>query len=294
MKIFILKILLILFAFQVAGQQLTQQSQYMLNHFDINPAVAGNNEFMNLSFSFRKLWVGIDGSPCLQILSSHMEVYDRMGVGAKIFNFTAGPERKTGFEGAYAYHLSLDNIESKLAFGLSFQIYQYFLDKSGMNIEEEDDELFLGTEKMIVPDGSFGTYMYGKSYYVGLAIPQLIQRNIKLKSDLLEQKRVRHYFLHGGYIYQVNREFKIEPSMLIKLIETGLFQADINTLVTYQNMVSLGLSYRTSDAMVVMVGYQTERFRIGYSMDFTLSDIREYSSGSHEVFISYSFDNFIK
>ena len=294
MKIYLFKILLILVAYQVSAQQLTHQSQYMLNHFELNPAAAGNNEYMNLSFSFRKLWAGIKQSPSLQTLSGHMEVYDGMGVGAKIFNYTAGPERKTGFEGAYSYHLSLDNIESKIAFGLSFEIYQYFLDKSNLNVEEEDDEAFLGTEKMIVPDGTFGTYLYGKTYYVGLAIPQLIQRNIKLKSDILEQKRVRHYFLNGGYIYQINREFIIEPSVLLKLIEIGLFQADINALLTYQNMVSLGLSYRTSDAIIVMLGYQYDKFRIGYSVDFTLTDIRTHSSGSHEVFISYSFDNFLK
>jgi len=137
-------------------------------------------------------------------------------------------------------------------------------------------------------------YKRQKTYYVGLAIPQLIQRNIKLKSDILEQKRVRHYFLNGGYIYQINREFIIEPSVLLKLIEIGLFQADINALLTYQNMVSLGLSYRTSDAIIVMLGYQYDKFRIGYSVDFTLTDIRTHSSGSHEVFISYSFDNFLK
>lgn len=294
MKRYIFKILLILIACQVSAQQLTHQSQYMLNHFELNPAAAGNNEDLNLSFSFRKLWAGIKESPSLQTLTGHMEVYSGMGVGAKIFNYTAGPERKTGLEGSYSYHLSLDNIESKIAFGLSFEIYQYFLDKSSLTVEEEDDEAFLGTEKMIVPDGSFGTYLYGKTYYVGLAIPQLIQRNIKLKSDILEQKRVRHYFLHGGYTYQINREFRVEPSMLIKLIEIGIFQADINAMVTYQNMVSLGLSYRTSDAIVVMVGYQYEKFRIGYSVDLTLSDIRAHSSGSHEVFISYSFDNFLK
>ncbi len=294
MKIFIIKILLILVAFQLAGQQLTHQSQYMLNHFEINPAASGINEFLPLSFSFRKLWAGIEGSPSLQTLSAHMEIYDNMGAGIKIFNYTAGPERKTGLEGAYSYHIPLDNIDSKLAFGISFQVYQYFLDKTNMTVEDETDEVFLGDEKMIVPDGSFGTYLYGKTYYVGLAIPQLVQRNIKLKSDILEQKRVRHYFLHGGYIYHVNRELKIEPSVLMKLIEIGIFQADINTMLTYRDMLSFGLSYRTSDAVVFMLGYQYDRFRIGYSFDLTLSDIRTQSSGSHEVFISYSFENFLK
>ena len=294
MKIFIVKILLILVALQVAGQQLTHQSQYMLNHFEINPGASGIDEYLPVSFSFRKLWAGIDGSPSLQSLSAHMEVYNNMGAGIKIFNYTAGPERKTGLEGAYSYHLALENINSKLAFGISFRLYQYFLDKTNMTVEDETDELFLGAEKMIVPDGSFGTYLYGRTYYVGLAIPQLIQRNIRLKSDILEQKQVRHYFLHGGYIYQINREFKIEPSVLMKLIEAGIFQADINALLTYQDMVSFGISYRTSDAIVFMLGYQNDRFRIGYAFDLTLSDIRTQSYGSHEVFISYSFDNFLK
>ena len=294
MKIFVIKILLILAAFQVAGQQLTHQSQYMLNHFEINPGASGINEYLPVSFSFRKMWAGIEGSPSLQTLSANMEVYNSMGAGIKIYNYTAGPERKTGIEGAYSYHIALDNIGSKLAFGVSFQVYQYFLDKASLTVEDETDEVFLGTEKMVIPDGSFGTYLYGKTYYVGLAIPQLIQRNIKLKSDILEQKRVRHYFLHGGYIYYINRDLKLEPSVLMKLIEIGIFQADINAMLTYQNMVSFGLSYRSSDAMVFMLGYQYDKFRIGYSFDLTLSDIRTQSSGSHEVFISYSFDNFLK
>jgi hypothetical protein len=49
MKILIIKILLILVAFQVAGQQLTHQSQYMLNHFEINPGASGINEYLPLS-----------------------------------------------------------------------------------------------------------------------------------------------------------------------------------------------------------------------------------------------------
>jgi type IX secretion system PorP/SprF family membrane protein len=294
MKIFIANIVLIFVALQVAGQQLMHHSQYMLNHFEINAAATGSTEDLPVSFSYKKLWAGIEGSPSLQSLSAHMALNDNMGTGIKIFNYTAGPERKTGLEGAYSYHLSLENIDSKLSFGISFRVYQYFLDKANMTVEDETDELFMGTEKMIVPDGSFGTYLYGKTYYVGLAIPQLIQRTINLKSDILEQRQVRHYFLHGGYKYQINSNFKIEPSVLMKFIEAGIFQADINALLTYQNMISFGLSYRTSDAVVFMIGYQYDRFRIGYAFDLTLSDIRTQSSGSHEVFISYSFDNFLK
>ena len=244
---------LILF-FNIYSQQIIHQSQYMFNHFNINPAVAGNTDDLPISFTYRKLWAWITGSPSLQTLSGHIEVYENMGVGAKIYNSTAGPERRTGFEGAYSYHLSLNNINSRLAFGLSIQLYQYFLDKNSFTVRHQDDEVFMGAEKMLVPDGSFGTYFYSKNYYVGLSVPQLLQRNIKLKSDVLEQKRVRHYFLHGGYLFNINEGLKIEPSLLLILIEIGVFQADIITLLTYKDMISFGLSFRTSDALIFMFG----------------------------------------
>ncbi|UCG27460.1 MAG: PorP/SprF family type IX secretion system membrane protein, partial [Bacteroidales bacterium] len=120
-------------------------------------------------------------------------------------------------------------------------------------------------------------------------------RKVDLKSDkVLEQRQVRHYFLHGGYIFDINEQFSLEPSALMKLIEAGVFQADINVRVTYQDIVSFGLSYRTSDAIVVQLGYQYEDLLIGYAYDITLSDVRTSSSGSHEIMLIYKFNNFLR
>jgi len=296
MRKLLLIVIIGLFAMSGKAQQLIQNSQYMLHLYDLNPAVAGSREGFPLAFSFRKLWAGFDGSPSIQNLSAHLEVADHMGVGAKVFNYTAGPLRRTGFEATYAYHLPLNDGDQKLAFGLSGLIYQYFLDVGSLNLEDPNDLVLAeATDKMVVPDISFGTYFYGPNYYVGLAIPQLFERRVDLQTDrLLEQRQVRHYYLHGGYRFETGGEFAVEPSLLMKFIETGKFQADINVRAVYREMVSLGLSYRTGDAIAIMAGYNHGPFILGYCYDVSLSDIRNVSSGSHEIMLIYQFGNFLR
>jgi type IX secretion system PorP/SprF family membrane protein len=285
-----------LFVQGVLGQQLPLNSQYILNQYEINPAVAGSSDGFPLGFTFRKLWMGLEGSPSIQTLSGHMEVAEHMGVGLKVFNVSAGPLRRTGGEVTYAYHIPLGGGKQKLSFGLSGLFYQYNIDISGLEVKDVDDPVLLNSaESMFVPDVSFGTYFHGDNYYVGLAVPQLLSRKVDLKSDVeLDQQQVRHYFLHGGYRFDINEQFSLEPSALIKIIEAGVFQADINLRLTYQKMVSFGLSYRTSDAIVIQLGYHTEKFLVGYAYDITLSDVRTTSSGSHEIMMIYTFDNFIR
>ena len=279
----------------VLGQQLPLNSQYTLNQYEINPAVAGSSDGLPLGFTFRKLWMGIDGSPSIQALSGHMEVAQHMGVGLKVFNVSSGPLRRTGGEVTYAYHVPLGGGGQKLAFGLSGVFYQYNLDRD-LILEDPTDETYLAAgESMFVPDVNFGVYFYSDDYYVGLAVPQLLSRKVDLKSDkVLEQQQVRHYFLHGGYNFDINSDISLEPSVLAKFVETGVFQADINLRMTYKKMVSFGLSYRTSDAIVIQLGYQADKFLIGYAYDITLSDVRTASSGSHEIMMIYRFDNFLR
>jgi type IX secretion system PorP/SprF family membrane protein len=279
----------------ISAQQLILNSQYMLNQYEINPAVAGSSDGLPLSFTFRKLWAGVDGSPSIQTLTGHMEVAEHMGAGARIFNVISGPLRKTGFEATYAYHLPLNGGDQKLAFGLSGLIYQYALDVQSLTLEDPSDPALLEAENMFVPDVNFGTYFYGSNYYVGLAVPQLLSMKIDLKTDkYLEQRQVRHYFLHGGYNYRINEQFSIEPSTLLKFIEAGIFQADINVRGTYMDMVSLGLSYRTSDAIGIQLGYQKDGLIFGYAFDLTLSDIKTQSAGSHEIIFIYTLSNFLR
>jgi type IX secretion system PorP/SprF family membrane protein len=293
MKKLVIIVSLLVFLSGVYCQQLPFYSQYNLNHYAINPAATGINDELSLALSYRKQWVSIPESPSTQYLSGQMKVYKSMGAGVKILNYKAGPQRKTGLELTYSYHFILKE-GVNLSFGLSGLLYQFNLDKSSLNVEQSDDQLLMGAEKMFVIDAIFGTYLYGKNYFAGLSIPQLFNRNVDLKSDnILQQKQVRHYYLHGGYKFNISPDFTLEPSLLFKIMESGLYQVDINALTEYKKMVSLGLSYHTSDAFVIQIAYRYKAFQLGYSYDITTAKVNTVSSGSHEIIFIYNMKNFL-
>lgn len=284
-------VLMMLVSEPLHSQQIPNFSLYNMNHFLINPAATGITDKIPVSVSYRKLWAGLTNSPTVQYLSSNAKITPAMGVGARLFNFQAGPLRKTGLEGTYSYHLDLGT-ETRLSFGLSLLLYQFNLSRSSIKVEDITDEFFMGDEQKFAPDAGVGTYLFGSNYYVGISVPQLFQRNINFKDDvILQQKQVRHYYLHGGYIFEVGSDFKLEPSALVKFVESGIFQADINLLATYNDMINLGVSFRSDEAMSFQLGYKNPDLFIGYAYDLIISGMRN-TWGSHEILFTYSFENF--
>jgi len=290
-KIIALIIIGLTISFLTNAQQLNTVSQYSQDLYLINPAYAGVTKYLPITATYKKFWSGLTGSPSLQTLSGHMAFADNMGAGGKIFNYTAGPVSKTGIEGTYAYSLNLNGNGMKLAFGLSAQLYQYYLNKSALTMENPNDyAVMYGTEKMIVPDFNFGTFFYDseKHYYAGISIMQLMGRKVSLlNKDYLENNQVRNYYFNGGYIYEINDNLTLEPSLLAKFIEAGLYQVDINVNATIKKLVNFGLSYRTDNAVVAMLGVRTNNFTFGYAYDYTLSAIKNYTVGSHEIMFIY-------
>ncbi len=284
----------ILFGFitSISAQQIVPYSQYMDNKYALNPAVAGSLPYNPIAMSYKALWTGIDDAPTFQMINSHMSISNRLGIGGKIFNITYGLYSKMGMEATYAYHIPIGASGDKLSIGLSGLLYQYHLDKTKLNLEDPDDEAILfGSEKLIVPDANFGVYYYGKNYYGGLAIQQLFGRKVNLMNkEHIELKQVRHYFLHGGYIYDINANFSIEPSILLRGIEAGIYQVDVNVKGTYKQLVWLGVSYRTQDAVAIMMGFRKDRILFGYAYDIALSEIRKYSVGTHELLFMFKFN----
>lgn len=286
---------MVLFTSFANSQQLNTVSQYAYDHYLINPAYAGVTDYLPVTATYKKFWSGLNGSPSLQTLSGHLAFKDNMGAGGKIMNYSAGPISKTGIEGTYAYKIDLNGNGMKLAFGLSAQLYQFYLNKSVLTMEDPSDNAVLyGTQKMIVPDFNFGTYFYDseKHYYVGISVMQLMGRKVSLlNKDYLNMNQVRNYYFNGGYQYEINDNITLEPSVLFKYIEAGLYQVDINLIGTIKKLVNVGISYRTDNAIVAMLGITTNNFTFGYAYDYTLSAIKNYTVGSHEIMLIYKLGN---
>lgn len=274
----------------VNAQQLTYNSQYMLNHYLLNPAAAGSLNHMPIATSFRQQWAGFDGAPTTQVLSAHANIADNMGVGGMVFNDVAGPLRNVGFQGTYAYQLEFD--DSKLAFGLSLMLNQYYLDGSDFVLNDNVDQVLNGAQlKSFNPDAHFGVYYFGENYFAGLAAPNLLEWKFQFGDDIGDENRqVRHYYLQGGYMFDTGSDIIIEPSALIKYTLNAPITFDFNTRVIYKENLWAGLSYRYNESVVAMVGIQRDQFRLGYSYDYITNNLKNYSRGTHEIYLEYQLD----
>jgi hypothetical protein len=67
------------------------------------------------------------------------------------------------------------------------------------------------------------------------------------------------------------------------------FQTDINAKLYYSDEYWFGLSYRTNNTLVTMLGVSVNMFYFGYAFDASLGAIRNYSSGSHELMLGLRF-----
>jgi len=276
---------------EAVSQQLPLYSQYMFNSFLLNPGIAGSVDYFPIRITARQQWAGIKGAPSTQALSAHYLLNNqKFGVGGFLFNDKFGPLGQTGLQASFAYHIPLAEINSKLGLGLAFKAFQFKFDESDLvTIEPNDVAVTGGKITKFVPDADFGAYLYGEKYYVGLSATQIIQFKIDLGENNLDKNQIiRHYYLNGGYRYAINEEFEIEPSVLIKGTMRTPWQIDLNAKAIYKSTYWGGLSYRTSKDLVFMVGLKYKKLYFGYAFDYTFSNIKNYSNGSHEILIGFN------
>ena len=311
----ILCIIVLLGAFMPDGitQQVPLYSQYMLNGFLLNPAVAGSEGYTAVNITAREQWVGFREAPGTYALSFQTRILKKsyisresspkknkrgnsrggkVGLGGYIFNDKNGAIERTGFKATYAYHISFD--QSQLSFGLSFVGYQFRIDDDLINLENPGDDLWLGANKSVfIPDADAGVYYSARNYWAGFSIDQMFESILKIGDSGYDRyKMERNYYLMGGYDFEVRRDIILTPSTLIKYAENGKIQADIGGKFFYQQSYWAGLAYRTGHAIIVMAGVSVDKLVFGYAFDIGLNSIMKHSYGTHEfTFIAKFGDN---
>ncbi|MBP6311108.1 MAG: type IX secretion system membrane protein PorP/SprF [Flavobacteriales bacterium] len=271
------------------AQQLPQLSQYQFNDYIINPAVAGSRPFFELRSGHRNQWVGIQDAPRTFTLSGATPVGEKMGIGGYIFTDNVGPTRRTGVQFSYAYHFKITG-DLKLSFALSAGMLQFLIDGSKIDFHDPndpviDDQLRGG----IKPDAKFGFYLYHPKFWLGATAPQILGNKITfLETSTSNLSRLQqHYYVSGGYRFFLGEDWRVEPSFLLKYVDPVPMKVDVTATIKYKNAVWLGASYRTNDAISVMLGYwHKQTFQFGYSYDLITSNLQNYSTGSHEVMLA--------
>jgi type IX secretion system PorP/SprF family membrane protein len=272
------------------SQQIALNSQYMFNEISFNPGAAGSKEYVAIHANARQQWLGFEGAPSSQTLSGHGYVGKSMGFGGTIYNEVTGPSRRTGFQVMGAYRLKLSSDGSHmLGMGLGLSMTQHLIDANRLTTYlPEDPAILKGFNNKMVPDANVGFfYTFKNKAFAGISARNLLQTDVDLFDYEIKvvNPMVRNYYAYGGYNFGLPKKWTLTPSAMFRMIDALAMSFDVSVLANYNNKVWFGASYRYEDAVVAMAGIQFGVFKFGYSYDFTLSDIKNYSAGSHEIFL---------
>ncbi|MCU0455330.1 MAG: type IX secretion system membrane protein PorP/SprF [Bacteroidales bacterium] len=298
------------------AQQVPMYSQYIMNGYLINPSVAGRDGYSTVTLTTREQWIGLEMPPATYAASFQTRILrnsyiskstavkkkvvkptkgGNVGVGGYIFSDHNGIMRRTGFQMMYAYHIPMRQIAgypSTLSFGLAFTGYQFAINTEDLIFDPDDPFLNNYDRSVFIPDFNFGATFTTARYYAGFSMTNLLRGALMFAdTTAINRNELGHFFLTGGYKFDIAPDWVLEPSAFIKSSDlfTRTFQADITARVYYRNDYWLGISYRTNDAVILLVGVKYDRFHFGYATDFAVTDIRRQSLGTHELTLAIKF-----
>lgn len=313
--------------------QIPQHSQYMMNPYLINPAVAGIEDYTDLKTGYRNQWVNVDGSPTTYYLTAHTAIgkVDRTssgatpymsksirrspelsrrykgtarvpahhGIGFSIVSDQVGATSELNFLLSYALHTPLSG-KFKLAFGAALGASQYKFDLSNLTVKVNPDPTLANASRLVAwqPTFNVGTYLYSRNFYIGISANRMLFDSYNYKEQTGTSgyswtgKVFPHYFLTTGFRIDIGDNWAIAPSALIKKVNQAPLAIDGNIKAIYKDRLWFGGSYRHKDAVVGLLGVNVNSMlNIGYSYDFTTSDLAVSSRGSHEIVVGLMIGN---
>jgi len=294
---------------ELTAQQLPIFSQYLLNGFVVNPALAGHDGYTSFNTTARQQWLGFKEAPqtysaswqsrLLQrsykiinnpVRKSNMvlpSTKGRVGLGAYVINDVNAKVARTGISFTYAYHIIMNN--QQLSFGLAAKAFQYRIYRESLSFGEAGDPVLNGDFNTVAysPDADFGVLFQGFDYFVGVSVNNMLQTSVLIgANELPDFKTFRHYWIMGGYRFGLTDEIDLEPSTLLRTTENWNPLGDFTLKLYYSDLYWGGISYRTNKSLIAMVGIRVEGLYFGYSFDWGFSEIGHFNYGSHEITLS--------
>jgi len=291
-----ISLLFLVYGFVAYGQQDPQFSQYMLNEIYYNPAYAGIPGSAEFSAIHRTQWLGYEstfdgaGNPQTQLISANIPIF-KINSGAAFYaiNDRLGALNNLEVQASYAYHLAFKN--SKLSFGVRAGVVSQSIDFDQYRWVDPDDPLRQsGKETQIRPDLSAGIYYRAQKYYLSLSASHLLNSEFNFGNDSLANALVTHLYFIAGYDYEINYDFVLRPSILVKS-DLTTYSFDLSLLAYFREKLWFGLSFRQSDAMIALIGYsflKDNSLKLGYSFDYIINAQEAKNPTSHELLLSYT------
>ncbi len=315
-------IVVVVFSGEIANGQDPQFSQFYAAPLFLNPALTGATGQARAGLNYRNQWPSIEASfvTSAAYFDYFFDEYNS-GVGLLISTDKEGLAglRSTSFSLNYAYQLRINDV---LTFrpGISAGYVIRDIDFSRLTFGDQFDPTTgevinpvtsepLNAENVGYLDLAAGGFIYTDKFWIGFAAHHLNSPDQTFTGST-ESPLAKRYSVHGGYKIQLpkvsyskgqvptRRERSITPTFQYK--KQGKFdQLDIGTYVTLEPII-FGLNYRglpiksldgfpNNESLILLVGLTHNGLNIGYSFDYTISDLGISSGGAHEISVSYVF-----
>jgi type IX secretion system PorP/SprF family membrane protein len=304
------------------AQQLPQYSQYHRNQIMANPGAAGSYDFLDLTIGGRYQWAGFDNAPMTayaygsSVINKPKVRYNpslrtsngpvrnpkvstgrvKHALGGEFYLDEYGAFRKLSFSGIYAIHLPVTR-SSNLSLGTKLGLTNnaFLADRAvvltQMNGYDgapmEDDvynQFLLDQSSLNFMNIGLGLYYYSDQFFLGVSADQLSRDFVSFGSGTANFDPNIHTQLIAGYKFPISENVTLMPSFIGKYMAPAPFSFDVNMQFEYKEWLWIMAGYRNSNDLIIGLGANlNERFKFGYSFDFTTEKIGSYTNGSHEI-----------
>jgi type IX secretion system PorP/SprF family membrane protein len=286
-KIFTL--ITMLSVFGALAQQDPQYTQYMYNTLSVNSAYAGSLGHLAITGIYRTQWVGLEGAPKTASFSLDTPVGKRVGLGLSVISEEIGPSEEQYIDANFSYTIQ-SGLTHKLSFGIKGGGRVLNIDWTKGSYRDPDAQFRENITNKFLPVIGAGLYWHGERDYIGLSIPNFMTRERydydDIADDLVNQRM--HVYLIGGIVFDLSANTKFKPATLIKYVAGAPLIADFSANFMFNDCLTLGASYRTSDSVSGLVSLQiSPQILVGYAYDYTTTELQNYNSGTHEIMLRF-------
>ena len=294
-KIYVTLAFVFMVVLKSEAQQDPQYTQYMYNMNVVNPAYAGSKDNLSIGLLYRTQWVDINGAPKTGTLTVHSPVGKNVGLGLSAITDKIGPVDETNVYADFSYTIKMAD-HHNLAFGLkagaTFHQVGLFSDIGNGYVPSPDDPAFSENISNTYLNIGAGAYYYTSNYYVGFSVPNMLKsKHLDVTQNGEEREfgsETQHYFLTGGYVFDLSDNTKFKPSFMLKSAFNAPTSLDLSANALFYEKFEVGASYRLDDSFGGMVNFAVSpSIRIGYAYDHIVSDLNVVTHASHEFILLF-------
>lgn len=299
MKKYLVIALILITTFQVLAQQDAQYTQYMYNTLSVNPAYAGSRGALSIAGLYRTQWVGLDGAPETGTFNIHSPIKDgRLGIGFSLINdrIGEGTVEDTYFDVAVSYTIPTTKT-GKISFGIKGGGHLLNVDFTRLSQYTQELTGDNNVDNKFSPNIGLGVYYHTNKWYLGFSAPNILetefydnqQQNSSGNTSYLATKRI-NYYLIGGYVFDLDEDWKLKPTFLAKAVTGAPLQVDLSANFLFKQKLTLGAAYRWDAAFSALAGFQlTEQIMLGLAYDREVTELGQtkFNNGSYEVFLRF-------